>query len=96
MLFQLGEQAPSLAVAGQVIEGEIGGNRFQPAARRRAAAQVREVLVGPQEHVLRNILGMSVVSRQPGRGRENHVLISTHERHEFRRNGPRGLRLHWI
>src|SRR5260221_14529687 len=46
MLFQLGEQAPSLPVPRQVIEGEVGGNRFQPAARRWAAAQLREVLIG--------------------------------------------------
>src|SRR5260370_11642471 len=45
MLRELGEQSPSLPVSRQIIKGKVGGNRFQPTARRRAAAQVREVLV---------------------------------------------------
>jgi hypothetical protein len=40
---------------------------------------MREMLIGPQKDLLRNVLRLPVIACQAGSGRKNHVLIGTHE-----------------
>ena len=90
------EQAPALAVAGQVVERQVGGDGFQPAARGCTGAQLMEMLVGAQKHLLREVFGLGVVAREARSGRKDHVLIGAHEGQEFGRGGSGELRWHWI
>ena len=76
---QLREHPPALAVAEDVVQGQVARDRLEPAARRGAGLQVLEVLVRLQEHFLGDVLGLPVVADEPGRGGENHILIGTHE-----------------
>jgi len=46
-------------------------------------AQIAEMLIRSQEHLLRNVLGLPVIACQAGRSRKNHILIRTHERREL-------------
>ena len=77
---KLGEKLPALAVAREVVEREIGRDGFQPAAGRRAGAEMVEVFVGLEEDLLRDVLGLRVVAGQPDGGGKHHVLVFAHER----------------
>jgi hypothetical protein len=37
------------------------------------------MLIGAEENFLRNILRLPIIACQAGGGRENHILIGTHE-----------------
>src|SRR5882757_11164163 len=87
----LREETPALAISIQIIERQVGGDGLEPAARRHTGAQIREMFVGADEHLLGNVLRLRVVARQAGGSRKNHVLIGTHECRKL----SRSLRLHW-
>ena len=79
-----------------MVEGEVGRNGLQPAAGGRAGRQHLEMLVGLQEHLLRDVLRLRVVAGDPRGGGEDHVLVVAHERGEVdRADQARGWCLHW-
>ena len=87
---KLGEEPPAPAVAGDMVQREVGGDGLEPAAHRGAGRQAVEITVGPQENLLRDVLRLRVVGRDPHRRRENHVLVAAHEDSEIRRTGHTG------
>src|SRR4051812_32166685 len=67
-LEHLRKKPPAAAIAREVIEAEIGRDRFEPTADGGAIAQVGEALVSLQENLLRNVLGLALVGQQAERG----------------------------
>lgn len=79
------EETPPATVAREMVQGQVAGDGFQPAARGRAFAQHVEALPCLDEHLLGDVLGLRGIARKAGGRRENHVLIGSHERRELRR-----------
>ena len=75
----LREEPPAITVTVEVIDAQVGRHRLQPAARRLAGRKVTKGLVRLQEHRLRDVLGISLVSQHPHCGAVNHVLVVLHE-----------------
>jgi hypothetical protein len=63
-----------------MIQAEIGGHGFEPAASGRALAEFGKARVSLQEDFLRDILGFGVVGDQAHSRAEYHVLVVLHER----------------
>ena len=70
-----------------MIQAEIGGDGFKPAARRRTAAQVAEAFVGAQEHFLGDVFGFGLIGEQAHSRAKHHVLVVPHKRLEMLRIG---------
>ena len=96
LLAKLGEKPPALPVALEMVQRKVRGDRFKPSARGRAAPKHVKMLERLDEHVLRYVLGLRVVGDEPDGGREDHILVGTHEGGEFSRGTYfRGRFLHW-
>jgi hypothetical protein len=70
-----------------MVKAKIPRDGFKPAARRRAVAQLIEPFVGPQENLLRDILGVLMAGEQTHGGAKYHVLVVPHEDLELLRIG---------
>jgi len=44
---------------------------------------MREMFISSQENLLRDVLRLTVIACQAGSGREDHILIGTHEGREL-------------
>src|SRR5262249_3694875 len=79
------KKTPPRAIPRKMIEAEIGCDRLEPAAGRRAVAQLIEAFEGLEKNLLGNILRLGLIGQQAHGSAEHHVLVVSHECFELLR-----------
>ena len=66
-----------------MIQAKVRGGGFKPAARGGVFDQIKEVLVGLEEHGLGNVLRVGLITQNPAGSRKHHVLVLRHEQRKL-------------